>query len=289
MASSQKFKFAGCQLQVGEDKDANLENARKAIAKAAHAGANMICLPECFNCPYSNDAFPPYAEDLSGLRKGETAGSDVSKSAAMLSAAAKEHSVYLIGGSIPEKDSEGKVYNTSMVFGKDGEFLAKHRKVHLFDIDVPGKIRFMESETLSPGESPTTFDTEYGKIGVAICYDLRFPELSHVMAHQLGCVFLCFPGAFNTTTGPLHWELLLRARASDNQSFVAGVSPARNPDSKYQAWGHTSVIDPMARVLSTTEHNPDIVYADIDLSLIPETRSAIPIRNQRRHSVYKSP
>jgi omega-amidase len=188
----------------------------------------------------------------------------------MLRDAAKSNKVFLIGGSFPESDeheaqgqAQGRrLYNTCLIFNDQGELVGKHRKIHLFDIDIPGKQRFKESETLSPGNALTIVPSPYGPIAVAICYDLRFAELA-LLAASRGCKMLVYPGAFNTTTGPLHWELLLRARAVDTQCFVAGVSPARNAESTYQAWGHTSIVSPWGNLLATTDENPDIVYADV--------------------------
>jgi omega-amidase len=209
-------------------------------------------------------------------------------STAMLVEAAKEHKIYLIGGSFPERDATtGGVYNTSVIVGPEGQLLGKHRKVHLFDISVPGGITFKESDTLSAGNSVTVFETPYCKIGVGICYDLRFPQLASLMRDQ-GCKLLVYPGAFNTTTGPPHWELLQRGRAVDNQLYVATASPARNPDSKYQAWGHSSIVSPWGDVLATTEHGPDVVFAEIDLARPDEIRQNIPISKQGRHDLYTS-
>jgi omega-amidase len=134
----------------------------------------------------------------------------------MLQEMAKKNNIYLIGGSIPEKTSDGKYYNTSLVFDRKGELIAKHRKVHLFDIDIKDKITYKESEFLVAGNQVTTFDTEFCKFGLGICYDMRFPELALLMAKQ-GAKVLVYAGCFNQTTGPLHWELLLRSRALDNQ------------------------------------------------------------------------
>lgn len=161
-----------------------------------------------------------------------------------------EAKAYLIGGSIPEYSSTTKkYYNTSLTFSPSGQLLATHRKIHLFDIDIPGKITFRESEVLSPGEKITIVDLpEYGKVAVAICYDLRFPELAMVAARK-GAFALVYPGAFNLVTGKLHWSLLGRARAVDNQVFVALCSPARDMGATYNAWGHSLVVDPMAGVL----------------------------------------
>lgn len=177
------------------------------------------------------------------------------------------------------------MYNTCTVYDTEGNLIAKHRKVHLFDIDVPGKITFQESKTLSPGNSLTQFETDYGKIGVGICYDLRFPEMAMIAARQ-GCIAMIYPGAFNLTTGPLHWELLQRARALDNQFFVATCSPARDMTANYHAWGHSTIVDPSGQILATTEHEETIIYADIDLKQIETIRKSIPVPSQRRFDLY---
>ncbi|KAG2500830.1 hypothetical protein HYH03_001592 [Edaphochlamys debaryana] len=271
----QKVKVALCQLHVTADKAQNLETARKAVEDAAKNGAKLVVLPEMFNCPYSNDSFPTYAEDIEA---------GASSSVAALSAAAAAARVTLVAGSIPERCG-GKLYNTCCVFDSAGKLLAKHRKVHLFDIDIPGKITFKESLTLSPGPGPTVVDTEAGRLGIGICYDIRFPELAQIYA-QRGCQVLVYPGAFNTTTGPLHWELLAKARAVDNQLFVLTCSPARNPDSSYQAWGHSTAVGPFAEILATTEHQPATVYAELDYAHIGERRTNMPLRTQKRHDLY---
>lgn len=216
-------KIGLLQLLVGSDKQANISNAVKKIGECARAGAQIVCLPEMFNCPYSNDSFLPYSE---AIPAGETTRA--------LLKVASDHKIYVIGGSIPERDpSSGKIYNTCVVVNPAGEMIAKHRKIHLFDIDIPGKMTFKESETLTAGDDVTVFNVDgIGKVGLGICYDIRFPELAMRMRKE-GCKLLIYPGAFNTTTGPLHWELLARARAVDNQCYVAVVSPARNPESKY--------------------------------------------------------
>eukprot|EP01098_Paradermamoeba_levis_P010516 TRINITY_DN4418_c0_g1_i1.p1 TRINITY_DN4418_c0_g1~~TRINITY_DN4418_c0_g1_i1.p1 ORF type:complete len:207 (+),score=58.08 TRINITY_DN4418_c0_g1_i1:467-1087(+) len=203
----------------------------------------------------------------------------------MLKEEAQANKVYLIGGSFPEKDGD-KIYNTCHIFGPSGELLGKHRKVHLFDIDIPGKITFKESEILAAGSSLTVIDTEFCKIGVGICYDIRFAELAQKMTAVTGCQMLVYPGAFNMTTGPAHWELLQRGRALDNQLYVATVSPARNPQSSYQAWGHSTVCNPWGEVIATTQHEEAIIYADIDLDRVEEVRKQIPIRNQKRPDLY---
>ncbi|MEE6468312.1 hypothetical protein FKM82_008253 [Ascaphus truei] len=232
----------------------------------------MVALPECFNSPYGTKYFPVYAEKIPG------------ESTQMLSEVAKECGIYLIGGSIPEEDA-GKLYNTCTVFGPDGAMLAKHRKIHLFNIDVPGKICFQESETLSPGDSFSVFDTPYCKVGVGICYDLRFAELAQIYTKK-GCQLLIYPGAFNMTTGPAHWELLQRARALDNQVYVATVSPARDDKASYVAWGHSTVVNPWGEVIAKANTEETITFTDIDLQYLAEIRQQIPIHSQRRLDLY---
>ncbi|GKV03666.1 hypothetical protein SLEP1_g15932 [Rubroshorea leprosula] len=273
-----KFKIGLCQLSVTPDKERNIAHARKAIEDAAGKGAQLVLLPEIWNSPYSNDSFPVYAEDIDA--KG-----DASPSTAMLSEVSHRLKITIVGGSIPERCGD-KLYNTCCVFGTDGKLKAKHRKIHLFDIDIPGKITFMESKTLTGGESPTIVDTDVGHIGIGICYDIRFQELAMIYAAR-GAHLLCYPGAFNMTTGPLHWELLQRARAADNQLYVATCSPARDAKAGYVAWGHSTLVGPFGEVLATTEHNEDIVIAEIDYSVLEQRRTSLPLTKQRRGDLYQ--
>ncbi|KAI9932680.1 hypothetical protein AWENTII_005000 [Aspergillus wentii] len=277
------LKLALVQLASGADKAANLTHARGKVLEAAKAGAKLIVLPECFNSPYGTQYFPKYAETL--LPSPPT--KDQSPSFHALSAIAAEAKAYLVGGSIPELEpATNKYYNTSLVFSPTGSLIGTHRKTHLFDIDIPGKITFKESEVLSPGNQLTIIDLpEYGKIGVSICYDVRFPE-SAMIAARKGAFLLVYPGAFNLTTGPLHWGLLGRARAVDNQVYVALCSPARDVDASYQAYGHSQVADPMANVLTEAAEKEEIVYADLDNETIENTRKGIPIYTQRRFDLY---
>lgn len=277
------LKLALVQLASGSDKAVNLSHARTKVLEAAKAGASLIVLPECFNSPYGTQYFPKYAETL--LPSPPT--KEQSPSFHALSALASEAKSYLVGGSIPELEpGTNKYYNTSLVFSPTGALIGTHRKTHLFDIDIPGKIRFKESEVLSPGNKLTIVDLpEYGKIGLAICYDIRFPEAAMIAARQ-GAFLLVYPGAFNLTTGPLHWQLLGRARAVDNQVYVAMCSPARDMSATYHAFGHSLVANPNAEILTEAGENEEIVYADLDNDTIENTRKGIPIYTQRRFDLY---
>lgn len=282
-AERRKLNVALCQLEVGDDKMANIARARKAIEEAADNGAELVCLPECWNCPYGNDYFESYAETLPAF--GDSLDTGASPSTSMLVDVARERGIFICGGSVPECEGD-KIFNAGVAVDSTGRVLCKYRKVHLFDIDIPGKQSFKESDTLTPGNRPTVFDTPWGKVGVAICYDMRFPELSMLMRAE-GAKVILFPGAFNTTTGPMHYELLARSRAVDNQCFVCTISPSRLPGFKYQAWGHSAAVDPWGKVLATCEHEPCTIHVELDLSQVETFRTNVPISKQKRPDIYR--
>lgn len=275
MSLAQALKVALIQFAAGANKSANLELVQRKVVEAANNKAKLIVLPECFNSPYAVTAFPEYAE---AIPEGETTQ--------FLSKLARETQTFLIGGSIPEMGQDGKIYNTNVSFDPTGNIIAKHRKVHLFDIDVPGKIRFIESETLTGGDKATVFNLEgYGVVGLGICYDIRFPELAAISARK-GAFACIYPGAFNTTTGPLHWNLLARARAVDNQVYLLCASPARDPDSSYQAFGHSLVVDPWGETVAEAGIAEETIYATLEPEKINSARGGIPVTTQRRFDVY---
>jgi len=265
------MKVALIQLAGGTgDKTADIALAGDKIREAAANGADFAVLPEMFCCPYDNACFRNF---------GEAAGGQTQSA---LSRLAGELGIYVVGGSVPEL-ADGNVYNTSYVYDRQGRELARHRKAHLFDIDVAGGQRFFESDTLTPGDQITTFDTEFGPMGLCICFDLRFEELARCMALRgAKCIFV--PAAFNMTTGPAHWELLFRQRAVDNQCFTVGVSPARNMD---VAYGNSLAVDPWGTVLCRAEGEATVLYAELDLSKIESVRSQLPILSARRMDMYE--
>jgi predicted amidohydrolase len=277
-------KLALVQLACTADKAHNLSHARSKVLEAVrNHNAGIVVLPECFNSPYGTKYFPKYAETLLPSPPSE----EQSPSFHAMSRMAAEAKVYLVGGSIPEFEPVSKkLYNTSLTFSPSGELLATHRKVHLFDIDIPGKIKFRESEVLSPGDQITIIDLpEYGKIGLAICYDVRFPELGTIAARK-GAFLLLYPGAFNLTTGPAHWELLARGRAVDNQTYVGLCSPARDMGADYHAWGHSMIVDPNAEVLEQLDEKEGTIVAELNGQRLEEVRKGIPVYEQRRFDVY---
>ncbi|KAG0140368.1 hypothetical protein CROQUDRAFT_665288 [Cronartium quercuum f. sp. fusiforme G11] len=293
------FTMALVQLGgIGPDKTKNLIHARSKISEAVNfkgtnARPDIVVLPEIFNSPYGPQHFNHYAEVIGWLERNETSEgwnieSCPSESVRMLSRAAQENKVWLFGGSIPERSPKepNVLYNTATVFSPDGKLVAMHRKLHLFDIDIPNQITFRESETLTGGnEAVTIVETAFGKIGLGICYDIRFPEMAMIAARK-GCIAMVYPGAFNLTTGPLHWELLARARAIDNQLYVAVCSPARDMSSGYHAWGHSTIVNPMAQIVSTTDEKESIIYGYVDVNEINKSRRGLPVSVQRRFDVY---
>ena len=255
-------KIACCQMEVTRDKENNLERAAKMVETAAQQGAELIVLPEMFQCPYENQAFPEYAEPENG------------KSVRFLAELSRKYQCILVGGSIPEQE-KGHYYNTCFVF-EHGNYLGKHQKYHLFDVNIPGKISFQESSILSSGEHFSVFSTSIGKIGVGICFDLRFPEQWIQMALDGAKLLIC-PAAFNPVTGPKHWDLLLRARAIDSQCFVAACSPAYHPTASYHAYGHSCVVSPWGEILQQLGNQQEILFVEIDLEQVAEVRQQIPI------------
>lgn len=268
------IKLALCQMNVIDDKKENLKNASAMIAQGVSENADFIVLPEMFNCPYSNDKFIEY---------GEVENDSPTLDA--ISSLANENNVYILAGSIPEKEDD-KLYNTSYLFNRKGEVIAKHRKMHLFDIDVKDKITFKESDVLTAGDDFTIADTEFGKIGIGICYDVRFPELARIMVEK-GALILFYPGAFNMTTGPAHWELLFRSRALDNQVFCVGVAPALNKDASYHSYGHSIVANPWGEVIAQADEKEELVISEINLEEIKKIREELPLLKNKRKDLYE--
>lgn len=260
-------------MRVSNNKPANLARALGMLETAAQNQAEIAVLPEMFNCPYDSNRFKAFAET-------EVHGETVRR----LSEKAKALNMYVIAGSIPEAEEE-RLYNTCYVFDRQGNKIGKHRKIHLFDIDIPNQIRFKESDVLTSGNTITVVDTTLCKIGIAICYDIRFPELSRIMVLK-GAELCVFPGAFNMVTGPAHWEMLVRARALDNQVFVAAVSPARDPESSYIAYGNSMAANPWGDIIARAGAEEKTIFADIRKGDLYKVRRELPLLKHRRTDLY---
>jgi len=268
-------------MNVVDNKSKNIKKAVRMIKKAKRENADIAILPEMFNCPYENEKFVEYAE----YRQN----SPTIKSIANI---AKDENIFVLAGSIPEKESNKNtttenIYNTSFLFDDNGKVLGSHRKMHLFDIDVKDKIYFKESDTLTAGNKVTVIDTKskIGKIGIGICYDIRFPEVSRLMTLE-GADILIFPGAFNLTTGPAHWKLLFRTRALDNQVFTIGVSQTLDEEANYNAFGHSIVANPWGKIVAEGGYDEELIIAEIDLYEIDTIRGELPLLKNRRTDLY---
>ena len=270
----EKIKIAAIQMSTVADKMENVRTVKAYLEKIKDENPDFVILPEMFCCPYQTENFPIYAEKEGGPVWQQLFGY------------AKQYGIYLIGGSMPEKDAEGNVYNTSYIFDREGKQIGKHRKVHLFDIDVKGGQTFKESDTLTAGDSDTVFDTEFGKIGVMLCFDIRFPELSRMMVND-GAKVIFVPAAFNMTTGPAHWELSFRTRALDNQIYMVGCAPARDVSAGYISWGHSIVTDPWGRVTGMLDENEGILLAELDMDYEEQVREELPLLKSRRKDIYQ--
>ncbi|XP_002045425.2 omega-amidase NIT2 [Drosophila sechellia] len=268
--TSNIMRLALLQLKGSKGKVANVQNAvNKIEAAVKEHKPRLITLPVCFVAP-----FRKYSETIPD---GFTS--------LQLSNLAKKHQVYIVGGTIPELGENDAIYNTCTVWSPTGDLVAKHRKMHLFDIDVKGGIRFKESETMSAGNDFTIINVDGHKIGIGICYDIRFEEMARLYRNA-GCELIIYPAAFNMTTGPLHWELLQRSRANDNQLFVVTTSPARDTSAEYVAYGHSMVVNPWAKVQQSASEGEETLVADIDFSEVEQVRQQIPVFGQRRLDLY---
>lgn len=267
------IRIAIIQAFLRGDAAARGARVRELVRQAAAQKPDLVTLPEIWNGPYQQELFPSFAEPRFG------------PSWQLLSELAAEYGLWLSGGSIAERE-DGRVYNTAYVFDRTGHEAARHRKMHLFDINVTGGQHFMESQTLTAGSEVTVFDTELCRMGLCICYDLRFPELSRLMVDR-GAKLILVPAAFNMTTGPAHWELLFRQRAVDNQVFCVGTSPARDEAASYHAWGHSIVTDPWGRVVTQLDAAEDIRVVELDLDLVEQIRAELPLLAHRRADVYR--
>ena len=267
-----KFNVALLQTLVYNDKEKNVKNAVELIEKAAFEHGDIAIFPEMFCCPYDNSYFREFGEEEGGF---------VYKA---MSDAAKKFGIYVVAGTMPELEG-GKVYNTSYVFDRNGKRIAKHRKMHLFDIDIEGGQYFKESDVLSSGNNVTVFETEFCKVGLGVCYDIRFPELSRLMALE-GAEVIIVPGAFNMTTGPAHWELNFRARALDNQVYAVGVAPARDYESSYHSYGNSIITSPWGDVVRCMDEKEGCVIQEIDLDYVKKVRNELPLLKHRRSDIY---
>ncbi|WP_347248686.1 carbon-nitrogen hydrolase family protein [Zoogloea sp.] len=264
-------RIAAIQMVSGPDVDRNLADADRLIGEAAAAGARVAVLPEYF--PLIT------GDETAKVRIREHDGEGPLQ--AFLRDAARRHKLWLIGGSCPmAADSPDKVKNSTLVFDDNGRRVARYDKVHLFGF-CKGEERYDEAATIEAGNEVVSFEAPCGQIGLSICYDLRFPELFRAMG-ELDLIVL--PAAFTYTTGQAHWEILLRARAIENQCYVlASAQGGRHPSGR-RTWGDSMIIDPWGEVLARLPEGPGVVAADLDPARIADVRASLPALRHRKIS-----
>lgn len=267
------LKIAQIQMPEHDFPSESLEAACDAVARAAAMRADIVCLPEMFITHYDTESMKKDAVEEGGYEMER------------LAETAARYGVYLQAGTVPEA-AGGKVYNTACLFDRSGGLVAKHRKMHLFDIDIRGGQSFRESDTLSAGDQVTVTGTEFGRIGMAVCYDIRFPELFRLMALK-GAKLILVPASFNMTTGPAHWDLCFRSMAMYNQCFIAGTASAMTPEASYKSYGHSIICDPWGQILGELESEEGVLLTEIDTDRASDIRNQLPILKNRREDVYE--
>jgi predicted amidohydrolase len=266
------MRVAAIQMTSSDDLSANLRAVRELVAAAADLGAELIALPESFAFLRREGSVFPCAQGFDGEIVG------------CLSSLAREHAVWLLGGSFPEAIAgDDRVHNTSVLLSPSGDVVACYRKIHLFDVDLSasGGGTFRESDTMAPGEEVVVVETPFGGLGLSICYDLRFPELYRRMADR-GARWIAVPSAFTPQTGKDHWEILLRARAIENQCFVIAPAQYGQHTSDRASYGRSLIIDPWGLVLARAADRPCVVVADCELEDLERIRDTIPALCNRR-------
>ncbi len=270
------LRAAVIQMNTQHDKEANVARSEQLIDQAAERGAQLAALPEYVAFLGPNEDHATVAESIPGPTTERYATK------------ARQHGMYILGGSIHEKsDDPTKFYNTSVLFGPSGDILARYRKIHLFDIDITDNVSANESATILPGNDVVTAEVAGHVAGLSICYDLRFPELYRLLA-LAGAEILFVPAAFTMFTGKDHWLVLLRARAIENQAYVIapGQVGTHQPNNS-QCYGHSAIIDPWGTVIAQASDTEGVIVADLDFDYLTRLRRQLPSLANRRPAAYR--
>jgi deaminated glutathione amidase len=272
----ERIRVACVQMTSRADKAANLQRAEALVARAASTGADVVVLPEKWNLIGSADDYRAAAEPLDG------------ESVQAMSRWAKTLGITLVGGSITERrDGREKCSNTSCVFDPEGELTAVYRKIHLFDVEVGGQV-YRESESEEPGDEPVVAHAEDWSIGLTVCYDVRFPELYRILALE-GAELATVPAHFTTPTGKDHWHVLLRARAIENQLYVAAAGQVGETIPGKPAYGRSLIVDPWGTVLAQAPDEETVIVAELDKARMRDIRAKLPSLANRQADAYRWP
>lgn len=266
-------KVAAIQMTSGPNIQANLDEAAKLIEQAASQGAELIVLPENFSQMPTNER--------ERVNNAEADGEGHVQN--FLSTQAKKHKAWIVGGTIPIKSEEGdRAYASSLVFNSEGERVARYDKIHLFDVLIEeNNETYNESATTVPGNRVVVIDTPFGRLGLSVCYDLRFPELFRNMIDE-GMEICVLPAAFTAFTGQSHWEPLVRARAIENQCYIIAAAQGGYHLNNRQTYGHSMVVNPWGNVLGSVGTGPGVVITDIEKSVLNTTRKNFRVLHHRR-------
>jgi len=266
------MKIAALQMVSVPEVGRNLAAASRLVAQAAAEGARLVALPEYF-CLFGRS-------DRDKLAVAEAEGSGPIQDT--LAALAREHRLWLIGGTLPLRTADPeRVRNSCGAWGPDGQRVARYDKIHLFAFDN-GRERYDEGRVLQAGEQPVAFEAEGLRVGLSVCYDLRFPELYRALMQPAPCDLIVVPSAFTYTTGQAHWELLLRTRAVENQCYVLAPAQGGTHENGRRTWGHSLVADPWGQRLACRDEGEGVVLAELDPARIAEVRQQLPALAHRR-------
>lgn len=264
-----KFCAAAIQVCAGSDKEANFATAERLVRQAVQYGASLVVLPEVFFWRGARAEETVAAEPIPG------------PTSERLAALARALSIHIVGGSILERAADvAKPYNTSVAIDPDGRLLARYRKTHLFDVDIPGQVTIRESDTRARGQDIVVASTSLASIGLAVCYDLRFPELFRRLS-VAGAEIICLPSAFTFPTGAAHWEVLLRARAIENQVYIIAPNQIGRSPSGVNDYGHSLIVDPWGTVIARATNAETVIVAEIDLDYLARVRRELPCLSHR--------
>jgi deaminated glutathione amidase len=271
-----RLRVACAQINSSPSKADNIERMERLVARAAATGADLVLLPEKWNGLGSHEILLDVAESLEG---GETVDA--------MSNWARTHGITLVGGSIAERrDGRQKLSNTCVVFDPDGEIAAVYRKIHMFDVEVGGVV-YRESDSEEPGDRPMSCEVEGWRLGLSVCYDVRFPELYRILAVE-GAELVTVPAAFTLFTGKDHWELLLRARAVENQCYVVAANQWGLVEGK-ASYGRSSIVDPWGVVLAQAADEDGVITAELDRAHMERIRTSLPSLANRQPAAYTWP
>lgn len=263
-------RVAAIQMNSTPDVRDNLAQARALLDEALKHDPNIVAFPENMVL-LTND--PKLSRETGARMKKEILP--------QLQEWAAEEDIWLLAGSLPFPAPGGKITNTSVFFSPEGDIHARYDKIHLFDVDVPGDQKYLESRTVKAGSKPVITETPWGKFGLSICYDLRFPELYRKFA-QKECEAIFIPAAFTAVTGAAHWDVLTRARAVENQCYVIAPGQTGSPYAGRECYGHTRIIDPWGRIVAERPAGVGVVWADLDYAKLEKVRTDLPALKHRR-------